>query len=140
MINKMKNMMAEIFKRSVIFSVAATLVVSGLMLCCQVGLVYAGQKILKSNSCCQSSTADQIKEQKAKTCHCCMFSKETSDQVKESFVIAKSPHKIFYNSFLSVVQVFKNARQDSLLVLAGQDPPRHKSSIPIYLQVCNLRL
>jgi hypothetical protein len=140
MIEKLIEQTGKALKNSVILTVILTVFISGLMLCCQVGLLSSGHKTAKSASCCQSSSVAQFKVPKAKTCGCCSLTKSVSEQAREAFTLSHLLEKTLGNSFLVAVDLFHFAPHNSLVVLADQGPPRFKTSSPIYLQVRNLRL
>jgi hypothetical protein len=130
----------KMIKTVVVSSATTAFLCSGLMLCCQVGVVHAQQLKSKVASCCHAAKTNQFKGQDTKSCSCCKISKDSPDQATKTFEITKPSGKFFYKIFLSVERFVHIPHDRASFSLAYQGPPRANASIPIYLQFSNLRL
>ena len=120
-----------------IWTVAATFLCSGLMLCCQVLSFQSKSAKTKSASCCHSAKADHFQKQDSKSCHCCNLAKQSPDRGHGSFEIAKSSDKTFAHKALTHAAHSMSRIELSLPVY--HSPPR-APAVAIYLQLSNLRL
>jgi hypothetical protein len=124
-------------KALVIWTVAATFLCSGLMLCCQILSFQAKTLETKAASCCQSAKADHFKKQDSKSCQCCHLAKQSPDRGHGSFEIAKSSDKSFIHKALS--HAAHPLPRIELSSFVDHSPPR-APAVAIYLQLSNLRL
>jgi hypothetical protein len=130
----------KMLKVVLISSAATVFLLSGLMLCCQVGLVYAQQHQSTAASCCHASKTGHLMGPVSKSCSCCNITKDSPDQANKVFEITKPSGKSFYKIFLTVERFVHMSHHCASFSIAYQGPPRANASIPIYLQNSNLRL
>ncbi len=124
-------------KAVVVATVTTVFFISGLMLCCEIGLLPSKAHKAKESSCCASKHADHIKNQHPDTCLCCQLTKSQPDRIHESFELAQNSHHEQYIN-ASDFDPFQ-MRQQVAVSLSSQGPPR-APTIPIYLQLSVLRL
>lgn len=129
--------MGKMIKLVVISTITAVFFISGLMLCCEIGILPNNQFKAKNSSCCASAKADHLKNQHPTTCLCCQLSKSEPDRIQGSLEIDKKSQN----------NTFKNVNPDAFMRMpirvassfSSQGPPR-APSVPIYLQLSVLRL
>ncbi len=127
----------KLIKTVVVATITAGFFISGLMLCCEIGLLPVSHFKAAKSSCCASAKADQIKNHDPDTCLCCQISKSEPDRTQESFELAKHSQ----NNFLADVTHDGHSRMRHQVAskLSSQGPPR-APNVPIYLQLSVLRL
>jgi hypothetical protein len=130
----------KMIKAVVVSSATTAFLCSGLMLCCQVGIVHAEQLKSKTAACCHASKTNHLKDQDAKSCSCCKISKDSPDQATKIFEITKPFGKFFSKIFLTVERLVHIPHDRASFLLAYHGPPRADTSIPIYLRFSNLRI
>ena len=140
MIRSAISYIGKIIRSAVVLTTTTVFLLSGLMLCCQVNVAHAEQLKAKTASCCHVSKTNHFKEHDSKSCRCCKISKDSPDKANESFEITQTSNKSFHNIFLSVDRLVNVMHHRASLALAYQGPPRANRSLPIYLQLSNLRL
>lgn len=140
MVQSVLTNIGKVIKVAVASSATTAFLFSALMLCCQVGVVQAQQLKSKVASCCHTSKANHLKEPNTKSSSCCKISKDSPDQAIKTFEITKPSGKSFLKIFLDAERIAHSIYQRASFSLAYQGPPRANMSLPVYLQLSNLRL
>lgn len=127
----------KLTKAVVITTITSAFFISGLMLCCEIGLLPVSHTETKKSSCCASAKADHIKNHHPDTCLCCQISKSEPDRNQESFEFAKQSQNNFFADVTH--DGFSVMHHQVSSILSSQGPPR-APNVPIYLQLSVLRL
>lgn len=127
----------KLTKAVVIATFTTVFFISGLMLCCEIGLLPSKGHKANESSCCASKHSNQIKNEHPDTCLCCQLTKSQPDRIHESFALTQNSHHEQYIN-ASDLDPFQ-MRQQFAVSLSSQGPPR-APTIPIYLQLSVLRL
>ena len=141
--NAGKHYIEKALNRAAAVAVALCFFVTSLLCCCLPGKAHAEVHgtVVKSQvvqaRCCSTANHKAHSENK-KSCNCTQMSRSAADQPLESF----NPKSVFeqFSKVSAVVQSFFHQNFDSTFTLAYNGPPGFKKSIPIYLQISNLRL
>ena len=139
MIKQIHTYIGKALKATVVFMAAFALVAGSLLCCCLAKTAQASTYIPKVSNHCHQAKAAQHKADDSKTCDCCKVTRDDSDQIAKPLGIVPSFVKSFSISFVAdVLAYLPHVRSSYHLAYAG--PPRANTSVPIYLQLSNLRL